>query len=164
MNYVEKAIEKIGEWSSYLVLLLIGLIIGIIIGRTFFDSNIIGAQELAIYFHATFFMIGISYGSYHNSHTRVDIFSNTISKVGNYWIELFGILLFLFPMCLLILYLGIDYVIESSWKYQEASSNTGGLKNVYILKSIIPLSALLVLGREFVYLLRIIRCLRLHYS
>jgi TRAP-type mannitol/chloroaromatic compound transport system permease small subunit len=46
-------------------------------------------------------------------------------------------------MCGFILYSSIDYV-SFSWQLQEGSPEPGGLPFVYLLKSLIPLSAALL--------------------
>ncbi|NQD93030.1 permease, partial [Pseudomonas sp. CrR25] len=51
-------------------------------------------------------------------------------------VETFGNLLFLLPLCLYLGWSSWDYV-ANSWATLEASSESGGLKFVYLQKSII---------------------------
>lgn len=162
MNKIEKIINDIGRVSSYAVLFLTVWMIGIIIIRGVFNYNSIGAQEVAVYFYAIFFMIGISYGSCHDSHTRIDVFSGKFSDKQKAWVEFCGILFLIVPICILIIAMGSNYAFES-WGYGEASANSGGLSYLYLQKSLIPLSATLLLLRELVSLSKVVSCLRSYY-
>ena len=71
-----------------------------------------------------------------NAHVRVDIFYQNFSGRRQALVEIFGTLLFLLPVCLFLGWSSWDYV-GNSWATLEQSSETGGLKFVYLQKSII---------------------------
>jgi len=101
-------------------------------------------QESVLYLHATVFMLGAAYTLKHDQHVRVDLFYRRIGPRGRAWVDLAGTLLLLVPVCLFILDSSWDYVREA-WAIREASPEAGGLPGVYLLKSLIPAMAVLLL-------------------
>ncbi|MDX1610470.1 MAG: TRAP transporter small permease subunit, partial [Halofilum sp. (in: g-proteobacteria)] len=59
-------------------------------------------------------------------------------------VDFFGSLLFLLPVALFILFWSLGYV-GNSWERMEGSPETGGLPLVYVLKTFIPLAAILLI-------------------
>jgi TRAP-type mannitol/chloroaromatic compound transport system permease small subunit len=51
-----------------------------------------------------------------------------------------GALLLLLPVCSFLLWISWDYV-ATAWSLHEGSRETGGLPYVYLLKTLIPVSA-----------------------
>ena len=49
----------------------------------------------------------------------------------------------LLPVCLFLLWSSLDYA-AASWSVTEASRQTGGLPGLFLLKSVIPLTALIL--------------------
>jgi len=61
-----------------------------------------------------------------NEHVRVDLFYGMVSERARIWIDLLGTILFLLPICLILIYFTWPWFIES-WQIDEQSSNAGGL-------------------------------------
>jgi TRAP-type mannitol/chloroaromatic compound transport system permease small subunit len=74
----------------------------------------------------------------------VDIFYQKASQRTRAWTNLLGTLFLLFPTCVFIFFSSLDYV-ASSWSIHEGSREAGGLDGVFVLKTVIPLMALLLL-------------------
>ena len=60
------------------------------------------------------------------------------------WVDLLGTLLLLFPVCLYIFFSSLEYV-TASWSILEGSREAGGLDGVFLLKTAIPVMAVLLL-------------------
>lgn len=116
----------------------------IVILRYFFDLGWIALQESVSYMHALVFMLGIGWTLQQEQHVRVDIFYQRFGKKGRAWVDLVGTLLLLTPICLFLIWSSLEYV-ENSWSEFEGSSEAGGLPGVFLLKSVIPLAASLLL-------------------
>jgi TRAP-type mannitol/chloroaromatic compound transport system permease small subunit len=101
-------------------------------------------QESYVWMHATVFMLGAAWTLKAEGHVRVDIVYQKLSVRGRCWVDLLGTLLLLIPTCLLILWASFGYV-QSSIELLEGSRETGGLAGVFLLKSIIPVAAMLLL-------------------
>lgn len=136
--------EYIGQSLAWLTLGMVIVTVLIVILRYFFNLGWIAMQESVIYMHACVFMLGTAYALKHNAHVRVDIFYQTFSARRKASIDLFGNLFLLMPICLFIFFLSFDYVVLS-WKLTETSAEAGGLPYVYLLKTLIPAMAILLL-------------------
>lgn len=116
----------------------------VVVARYVFDSGAIKLQESVTYMHAAVFMLGFAYTLKAGGHVRVDIVYQRLNSKGRILVDLIGTLFLLFPMCGFILYSSIDYV-EFSWRLKEGSAEPGGLAYVYLLKTLIPVSAALLI-------------------
>lgn len=137
--------EALGRAVAWLTLAMVLLTFLIVVLRYGLDMGSIAVQEAVTYLHATVFMAGAAYTLHHRAHVRVDIFYRDLSERGKAWVNLLGCLLFLFPMCLFILWSGWDYVL-GSWRLMEGSREAGGLPLVFLLKSLIPVLALTLIA------------------
>ena len=151
---IDNLIENI---SNLLIVLLLSMIMMIFISvlfRSFFNINFIALQELVMYFHAAIFMFGIGLALREDAHVKIDVIYSTLSRQIKYYISLAGIILFIIPMSIFLIYISMDMTIQS-WSILEGSSEAGGLNLVFILKSIIPLTGLLILLLSISQLLKI---------
>jgi len=136
MNIVEKFINIIGEYISYLIPLMTLLMIIIIVSRYFFGIGQTGLQELVMYFHALVFLGCAGYAFNKDEHVRVDIFYRDASdKYKNVINLIFGVI-FLLPVTFIIVFYSIE-LISMSWKIRETSTEAGGLGYVFIQKTFI---------------------------
>jgi TRAP-type mannitol/chloroaromatic compound transport system permease small subunit len=114
--------------------------------RYAFDRGGIVLQESVMYLHAAVFMLAIPYTLKEDAHVRVDLVYSRLSPRGKTWVDLFGHLFFLVPVAAAILYLSYPYVVRS-WQIGEGSSEVGGIPAVFLLKSLVPLMATLLLAQ-----------------
>ncbi len=94
--------------------------------------------ELQWYLFGAAVMLGASYTFQRNEHVRVDLIYGHVSERKQLWIDVFGIIFFLFPACLLFAWLSWDSLFLPSLAIMEQSSNAGGLPR-YPIKIIVPL-------------------------
>ncbi len=141
-------LDGISEWTGRVIAwLTLGMVLVtflIVVLRYAFNLGWIAMQESVLYMHATVFMLGAAYTLRHDQHVRVDIFYRRMGLRGRALVDLAGTLLLLIPVCLFILDSSLDYVREA-WAIREASPEAGGLPWVYLLKTLIPLMAALLL-------------------
>ena len=93
--------------------------------------------ELQWYLFAAAVMLGASYTLKRNEHVRVDLIYSYVSDRTRIWIDLFGLILFLMPACLLFAWLSWTTLFYPSWLVSEHSLNSGGLPR-YPIKFIVP--------------------------
>jgi len=93
--------------------------------------------ELQWYLFAGAVMLGASYTLKRNEHVRVDLIYSYVSDHMRIWIDLFGLILFLMPACLLFAWLSWTTLFYPSWLVSEHSLNSGGLPR-YPIKFIVP--------------------------
>lgn len=138
---IDALTELLGKAIAWLTLLMVLLTFGIVVLRYGFNLGWIAMQESVLYFHGLVFMLGAAYTLKHDGHVRVDIFYQKYSLKQKAWLNLFGSLLLLLPVCIFIFFISFDYVI-ASWQVMESSPEAGGLPLVYLNKSMILLLAI----------------------
>lgn len=153
INGIEAINEFTGRLVSWLSLFMVLTTFAVVILRYVFDTGWIAMQESITYMHALLFLIGAAYTLKHQGHVRVDIFFGKFSARGKAWVDLFGTLFLLMPVCLFILFASWDYV-TASWSMLESSQEAGGLGGVYLLKSMILVMAALLLLQGMAMILR----------
>ncbi len=140
-------LDQFSEWTgraiSWLTLGMVIVTFAVVVLRYLFNVGWIGMQESITYMHALVFMLGAAYTLRHDGHVRVDIFYQKFSPRGRAWVDLLGTLFLLLPVTLFITWISWEYV-ASSWSLHEGSRETGGLPGVYLLKTAIPMMALLL--------------------
>jgi len=145
--------EGIGRAVSWLSLGMVLVTFLVVVLRYLFELGWIAMQESVTYMHAVLFLAGAAYTLRHQGHVRVDIFYRKFSERGRAWVDLFGGLFLLLPMCLFIFLVSWDYVAQS-WAIQETSREAGGLPGVYLLKTMMLVLAALLLLQGIASLLR----------
>jgi len=158
-NYIDTINETIGKSIAWAVLATTLITFIVVILRKGFDWGSIAMQESALYFHALLFMAGSAYTLKHNGHVKVDIFYQKLSTKGRAWVNLIGTVLLLLPFSCFILWVSADYV-ATSWQNLEGSRETGGLPLVFLLKSFIPLMAILLILQATASIIRALSTLK----
>ena len=94
--------------------------------RKIFNYSSNGFLEVQWYLFAWSFLVAAGYTLLHREHVRIDVLNSRLPKKAQVWIDIVGFALFLTPLCIMVLYMGVPMVIE---KYQsgEISGNPGGL-------------------------------------
>ncbi len=149
----DRVIRWLGQASAWLSLLMVLVTFLVVVLRYAFDQGSIALQESVTYMHASLFMLAIAYTLGRDGHVRVDILYQRLSQRGRAWVDLAGTLVLLVPVCLLILWLGWDYVLQS-WRLREGSREAGGLAGVYLLKSLILIMPALLLMQGLSWAIR----------
>ena len=145
---IARGLETVAAWCGrafpWLMLPLAGLTFGVVALRYGFDFGRIALQEAIVYLHAFILMPCMSYTLLKNGHVRVDVFYRKTSRRTRALIDLVGTVLFLMPTCLVLLITSRSYVTQS-WLLLESSPEAGGLPLVFVLKTLIPVTATLLL-------------------
>lgn len=102
--------------------------------RKAFDYSSNAFLEIQWYLFAGVFLLGAGYTFLHNEHVRIDVISSRFSPRVRNWIDILGIVFFLFPFVFVTVWLSLPVVINAIAS-GEMSSNAGGLIRwpVYIL-------------------------------
>lgn len=116
----------------------------VVILRYGFEQGAIAAQESVLYLHGTLFMLGAAPTLLADKHVRVDVFYRNFSSRQQTWVNTVGHTLFTTPICLLIVFGSWGYVTES-WSIMESSPEPGGIPAVFLLKTLIPAMAVMLL-------------------
>ena len=101
-------------------------------------------QELEWHLHTILFLLCLGWAYVKGSHVRIDIFRERCSERTRCWIEIAGILLFLLPFTVLVVWFGIDFT-ASSLAQHESSASAGGLGHRWIIKAVLPAGLFLLM-------------------
>jgi len=156
---IEDFIGLTGRLVSWLTLLMVLVTFLVLILRYIFEVGSIALQESVTYMHATVFLVGAAWTLQQDAHVRVDIFYCRCSDKIRALVNLLGSLLLLLPLMIFTVWISTDYV-QDSWSVHEASREAGGLPGVYLLKTLIPVMAVLVALQGIANALRSIVILR----
>ena len=155
--------EKIGRSISWLVLAMV--LLGVYNAVTRKLSQTIGLDlssnsyiEAQWYMFSLIFLLGAGYTLKNKAHVRVDILYSRVSRRAQAWIDIFGTVAFLMPVTLLILWVSLPYAGDS-WKIMEMSPDPGGLPR-YLIKSVIPIAAILLIVQGVSELITLVAYLR----
>ena len=143
-NKLDQFAERTGHIVSWLTVAIVIVTFTVVVLRYLFNTGSIALQESITYLHATLFMLGAAWTLKQDGHVRVDIFYSKQNPRTRAWTDLLGTLLLLFPVCGFILFSSLDYV-AASWSVQEGSQEAGGLDAVFLLKTAIPVMAVLLM-------------------
>ena len=127
----------------WLAVMMVLITFTIVILRYAFNSGGVLLQESVMYLHGTLFMLAIPLGVSDDTHVRVDILYSRRSPEQQAWINLVGHILFLLPVAGFMIWVSLPYV-SNSWHILEGSSEVGGIPGVFLLKTLIPLTGVLL--------------------
>jgi len=155
INAIDTLNEAIGRAASWLVLAMVLLICYDVGMRYFFHQGSVALQELEWHLFALIFLLGSAYTLKYDNHVRVDILyqSQYLSNEHRALINIFGILFFLLPFCVLVLITTWPFV-ENAYYYLEGSPDPGGLPYRYLLKGSILVAFTLLILQGLAELLR----------
>jgi len=145
--------DCVGTIIAPLTLIMMLLTCIVVAARYLFNVGATSIQETVIYLHGIVFMLGIAYTLRQSGHVSVDIVYQRLSLKTRAVVNLFGTLVFLFPVAIFLIWTSLDYV-SFSWSLKEGSPEPGGLPFVYLLKTLIPVMAILLLLQGIAELLR----------
>ena len=158
-HLLESLIRWIGYIAAAALVALTLLVVYDALMRYLFQSGSIALQELEWHLFDVVIMLGIAYTLQRASHVRVDIFYDRYTERTRHIVNIIGALFFILPFSLLIIYVGFDFVLIS-FEQMEASSDPGGLPYRFVVKSLMPLSFLLLIIQTVNEIYKELRLLR----
>mgnify|MGYP001220849125 CR=1 FL=1 len=164
--FLNRIVQRIVETVAWLNVVLIFLILITVTLRYGFHRNelllnwpLVPMEELQWHFYSVPFMFGLAYAITNDSHVRIDIFRAKMPKRFKHIFEILGILLLLLPCTIILFDFSLDYTIYAI-THHESSQSTMGLPHRWIVKSVIPLSMLLIMIASVARLIQEIVLLR----
>jgi len=118
--------ERIGKLAMWLVLAAVLISAGNAIMRKAFNVGSNAYLEVQWYLYAAVFMLAAAYVFLHNGHVRIDFISTRLSKRTNAIIDAIGIVVFLIPLCVILIDLSWPFFMRA-YVSGEMSENAGGL-------------------------------------
>ena len=123
---IDAITERVGRLVYWLVLIVVLISAANATVRKAFDYSSNAYLEVQWYLFSVIFLFGAGYTLLRNEHVRIDIIQGRLSPRAQNWIDVFGIVLFLMPMSLIIMWLSWPLFVDSYVRH-EVSTNAGGL-------------------------------------
>ena len=150
--------EFVGKAIIWLVLAVTLIAAGNAIMRFSANYSSNAFLEIQWYLFSAIFLLGAGYTLMRNEHVRIDLVAGRLSRRGQAWIDIFGIVFFLLPMATAILYLSWPIFLLALHS-NEQSSNAGGLA-IWPVRLLVPAGFFLLVIQAFSELIKRIGFLR----
>ncbi len=151
-HLIDALTERIGKSIIWLVLIVTLISSGNAVMRYTINYSSNAFLEVQWYLFGMIFLLGAGYTLMRNEHVRIDLISGKFSKRGQTWIDIFGIIFFLMPMAITVMYLSWP-IFLLALHTNEQSSNAGGL-TVWPARLMIPLGFFLLVLQGFSELIK----------
>lgn len=142
-GFLDRSVERIGQATSWLTLLLVLLVAGDVLFRYVWHVSSVAEQEFEWHVLAVIGLIGASYTLQQGEHVRVDIFYQHYGRRLRQWLDVLVPALVVVPTMLFIAWLSLNFV-GMSFELSEGSPDPGGLPARYLIKAFVPIGFFLV--------------------
>ncbi len=145
---VVRVIDTISEWSgrifAWMIIPLVGGLTYEVIARYVFNAPTIWAYDVAYMLYGSHFMLGAAYTLLKGGHIRTDIFYQNWSPRTQGLVDAMLYLLLFFPGMIFFFIMGWNEA-SHAWLIGERSDASPWRPILYPFKTVLPLSALLLL-------------------
>ncbi len=155
---IDAVTERVGRIVYWLVLVVVLISAANATVRKLFNYSSNAYLEIQWYLFSVIFLFGAGYTLLRNEHVRIDIIQGRLSPRAQNWIDVIGIVLFLWPMSIIIMYLSWPLFLDS-WTRNEVSTNAGGL-TIWPARLMVPVGFALLLIQSVSELIKRVAFLR----
>ena len=148
----------VGEISKWLLPLLVLVVAFTVFALSIFGQSWTKLFESAEYLHASVIMLGAAATLMAGQHVRVDVFHSRMNAKTRAFVDFIGFYALLLPVCLIILWNSQGFV-SFAWRIFEASSEADGIRGEFLLKTLIPIFAVMMILQGLAITLRAAMCL-----
>ena len=141
---IDRLNATVGRGAAWLCLFVVVVQFAVVVLRYVFGLGSARLSESIIYGHAGLFMLASAWTLQTGGHVRVDVFYADAAPRTRALIDLGGSLLLLLPFMAVLAWFAWPYVARS-WAILEASRETSGLPVVFLLKTLIPVFAAMLI-------------------
>ena len=134
--------ERVGAALSWIVLIAVFVSAGTATARKAFDVSSNGLLEIQWYLFAAMFLLAAGYTMLRQEHVRIDVLLGRFARRTQVKVEIFGIVVFLFPFVAVMIGLVLPLVVRA-FVSGEMSSNEGGLIR-WPVYALVPIGFLLL--------------------
>jgi TRAP-type mannitol/chloroaromatic compound transport system permease small subunit len=123
---IDRLSEWVGRWVAWLVLAAVLISTANATARKLFNVGSNAFLEIQWYLFAAVFLLAAGYTLLRQEHVRIDVILSRFSRRTQVKVEIFGILAFLMPFVVIIIWFVWPLVVRA-YVSGEMSSNAGGL-------------------------------------
>lgn len=154
VEQIDKFILFIGKYLSLLSVLLVMVILTQVILRYGFSSGLVKLEELQWWLYSVLVMNAIAFDVAEDNHVRMDLFYNNFSDGTKNWINIISIVIFGLPISVLLAIKGVD-LAQMAYAVKESSQAPEGFSNIWIIKSVLPITMILYAVAQVSRLIRL---------
>ncbi|KAI5914561.1 TRAP transporter small permease subunit [Thauera sp. 2A1] len=123
---IDAVSRSFGKFIIWLVLAATVISAANAVARKAFNFGSNAFLEIQWYLFGAVFLLGAGYTFLQNAHVRIDVVASRLSMRTRMFIDIAGIIVFLLPMCWLMIAFALP-VVKGAYLSGEMSSNAGGL-------------------------------------
>lgn len=142
-SFIDAINDRVGHGIMWLILAAVVISAGNAIVRKAFQTSSNALLEAQWYLFSAVFLLGAGYTFLKNAHVRIDFVSGHLSPRTRSWIDIIGIVVFLVPLCWLLVSLSWPLFVNA-YQSGEMSQNAGGLIR-WPVYALVPLGMTLLL-------------------
>jgi TRAP-type mannitol/chloroaromatic compound transport system permease small subunit len=157
--FIDKVSTWIGQFFSWLILLLTLMISWEVFSRYFLDNPHAWAFDVMSMMYGSLFMMAGAYTLSKNGHVRGDVLYGFFPPRLQAWFDLILYFLFFIPGVFALAYAGYGFAADS-WAINEHSNITANGPPVYPFKTILPIAGAFLLAQGLVEIVRCIVCIQ----
>lgn len=156
VRFVDRLNGRIGEWASWLMLILIGAITYEVVARYFFRAPTSWSLDVTWILYGLYFMFGGAYTLRGRGHVRMDFFTSKMPLRRQQGIDIAGYLIFFFPLMILILYSCYRFIVNS-WAIFEKSAISQWRPPIYPVKALAGVALLVLFLQGIAEVIKLLR-------
>lgn len=151
----------LGEIVKWLLPILVLIVAFTVFALSIFGQSWTKLFESAEYLHASVIMLGAAATLLAGQHVRVDVLHSRMNAKALALVDFIGFYALLVPVCLIILW-NTQGFVSFAWRILEASSEADGIRGEFLLKTLIPIFAIMMMLQGLAIALRAAMCLSGH--
>lgn len=149
----------VGEIVKWALPILVLSVAFSVFALSIFGYSSTKLSESAEYLHATVIMLGAAATLLAGQHVRVDVFHANMSPTSKAFVDFCGYYVLLLPVGLILLW-GSQSFVAFSWQIFEGSPESDGIRGEFLLKTLIPIFAIMMIAQGLSIALRAAMCMR----
>ena len=157
--FIDKVSTWVGQFFSWLILLLTLMISWEVFSRYVLDSPHAWAFDVMSMMYGSLFMMAGAYTLSKNGHVRGDVLYGFFPPRLQAWFDLILYFVFFIPGVFALAYAGYGFAADS-WAINEHSNITADGPPVYPFKTILPIAGAFLLAQGLVEIVRCIVCIK----
>ena len=159
IKFADNLSTSMGKAFSWCIVILMGGTCYEVIMAYAFNSPTLWNFDFSLQMYGAIFMMAGAYTLSTEAHVRGDVIYRLFPTKVQGWIDLILYFLFFFPGVIALAVYGYDYA-ALAWKIKETSWNSPAQIQIYMAKSLIPLSGALLVIQGISEVFRSIICIQ----
>ena len=159
IHFADTLSTSLGKAFSWCIVVLMGGTCYEVIMAYAFNAPTLWNFDFSLQMYAGIFMMAAAYTLSTEAHVRGDVIYRLFKPKTQAKIDLVLYFIFFFPGVLALVFYGYDYAAQA-WKIKETSWNSPAQIQIYMAKSLIPLSGVLLTIQGISEVFRSIICIQ----